>query len=152
MYEELLKEFKIFREQVYTKFAEYDEILRTLIGSNSEKIVSTFTDENAVKVIDLYPVWTVGIAVAKDSRYQYNGKLYKCVQAHTTQADWTPNVTPALWIKVSLDEWPEWIQPTGAHDAYAKGDKVTHSSKKWTSDVDANTWEPGVYGWTEVVE
>ena len=152
MYEEIMKEFKTFREQVYTKFAEYDEILRTLICSNSEKIVSTFTDENALKVIDLYPVWTVGIAVAKDSRYQYNGKLYKCVQAHTTQADWTPDVTPALWVIVSLEEWPEWVQPTGAHDAYAKGDKVTHSSKKWTSDVDANTWEPGVYGWTEVVE
>ena len=152
MYEELLKEFKIFREQVYTKFAEYDEILGTLISSNSEKIVSTFTDENAVKVIDLYPVWMVGISVAKDSRYQYNGKLYKCVQAHTTQADWTPDITPALWVKVSLDEWPEWVQPTGSHDAYAKGDKVTHSSKKWTSDVDANTWEPGVYGWTEYVE
>ena len=152
MYEEIMKEFKTFREQVYAKFAEYDEILRTLIGSNSEKIVGTFTDENAVKVIDLYPVWAVGIAVAKDSRYQFNGKLYKCIQAHTTQADWTPDVTPALWVMVSLDEWPEWIQPTGAHDAYAKGDKVTHSSKKWTSDVDANTWEPGVYGWTEVVE
>ena len=102
MYEELLKEFKIFREQVYAKFAEYDEILRTLIGSNSEKIVSTFTDENAVKVIDLYPVWMVGISVAKDSRYQYNGKLYKCVQAHTTQADWTPNVTPALWTVIDV--------------------------------------------------
>ena len=152
MYEEIMKEFKTFREQVYAKFAEYDEILRTLIGSNSEKIVSTFTDENAVKVIDLFPVWTVGISVAKDSRYQFNGKLYKCIQAHTTQADWAPDVTPALWTVVSLEEWPEWVQPTGAHDAYAKGDKVTHSSKKWTSDVDANTWEPGVYGWTEVVE
>ena len=149
MYEELLKEFKIFREQVYAKFAEYDEILRTLIGSNSEKIVSTFTDENAVKVIDLYPVWMVGISVAKDARYQYNGKLYRVVQAHTTQSDWQPDVTPALWVKVSLDEWPEWVQPTGAHDAYAKGDKVTHNSKKWISDVDANVWEPGVYGWIE---
>ena len=147
-----MKEFKLFRDQVYAKFADYDEILRTLISSNSEKIVSTFTDENAVKVIDLYPVWTVGISVAKDSRYQYNGKLYKVIQAHTTQADWTPDVTPALWVVISLEEWPEWVQPTGAHDAYAKGDKVTHSSKKWTSDVDANTWEPGVYGWTEFVE
>ena len=100
--DEILKEFKTFREQVFAKFAEYDEILRTLIGSNSEKIVSTFTDENAVKVIDLYPVWMVGIAVAKDSRYQYNGKLYKCVQAHTTQADWTPNVTPALWTVIDV--------------------------------------------------
>ena len=102
MYEELLKEFKIFREQVYEKFAEYDEILITLISSNSEKIVSTFTDENAVKVIDLYPSWTVGIAVVKDSRYQYNGKLYKCVQAHTTQADWTPDITPDLWTVIDV--------------------------------------------------
>ena len=102
MYEELLKEFKIFREQVYAKFAEYDEILRALIGSNSEKIVSTFTDENALKVIELYPTWAVGIAVAKDSRYQYNGKLYKCVQAHTTQADWTPDITPALWTVIDV--------------------------------------------------
>ena len=99
---EILKEFKTFRDQVYAKFAEYDEILRTLIGSNSEKIVSTFTDENAVKVIDLYPVWTVGIAVVKDSRYQYNGKLYKVIQAHTTQADWTPDVTPALWTVIDV--------------------------------------------------
>ena len=102
MYEEIMKEFKIFREQVYSKLSEYDEILRTFIGSNSEKIVSTFTDENAVKVIDLYPVWTVGISVAKDSRYQYNGKLYKCVQAHATQADWTPDITRALWTVIDV--------------------------------------------------
>ena len=120
------------------------------------KIIKAMTltadDQTALTGIDLYPKWEVGIAVAKDSRYQYNGKLYKCVQAHTTQADWQPDVTPALWVIVSLDEWPEWVQPTGAHDAYAKGDKVTHNFKKWTSDVDANTWEPGVYGWTEVTE
>ena len=84
MYEELLKEFKLFRDQVYAKFADYDEILRTLIGSNAEKIVGTFTDENALKVKDLYPVWAEGIAVSVGDRYQFNGKLYKCVQAHTT--------------------------------------------------------------------
>lgn len=49
-------------------------------------------------------------------------------------------------------EWPEWIQPTGAHNAYAKGAKVSHNGKRWISDVDANTWEPGVYGWTEHIE
>ena len=108
MYEELLKEFKIFREQVYAKFAEYDEILRTLIGSNSEKIVSTFTDENALKVIDLCPVWDVGIAITQDminkgqNRYQDNGKLYKCIQPHTTQADWRPESTPALWTLIDV--------------------------------------------------
>lgn len=118
------------------------------------------TDEFALQTIDMFPRWedNIGKTITNDDiskgydRYQYNGKLYKCIQPHTTQADWTPDITPALWVIVSLEEWPEWIQPTGAHDAYAKGAKVTHNSKKWTSDVDANTWEPGVYGWTEYVE
>ena len=99
---EILKEFKTFRDQVYAKFAEYDEILRTLIGSNSEKIVSTFTDENALKVIELYPKWTEGVAVSAGGRYQFNDRLYKCVQAHTTQADWTPDVTPSLWTVIDV--------------------------------------------------
>ena len=48
---------------------------------------------------------------------------------------------------ISIDEYPEWVQPTGAHDAYNIGDKVTHNGKTWVSDVDNNVWEPGVYGW-----
>ena len=113
------------------------------------------TDEFALQTIDMFPYWKTGLTVTQDDisngkhRYQYNGKLYRCVQAHTTQADWTPDKTPALWVEVSLDEFPEWKQPTGAHDAYKKGDKVTHNGKKWSSDVDANVWEPGVYGWSE---
>lgn len=113
------------------------------------------TDEFALQTIDMFPYWKTGLTVTQDDitngkhRYQYNGKLYKCVQAHTTQADWTPDKTPALWVEVSLDEFPEWKQPTGSHDAYKKGDKVTHNGKKWSSDVDANVWEPGVYGWSE---
>ena len=62
----------------------------------------TADDNTALTGIELYPVWAVGIAVAKDSRYQYSGKLYKVVQAHTTQADWTPDVTPALWTVIDV--------------------------------------------------
>lgn len=54
--------------------------------------------------------------------------------------------------EVPSDEYPEWKQPAGAHDAYAQGAKVSHKGKKWTSDVGGNVWEPGVYGWTEVIE
>lgn len=113
------------------------------------------TDEFALQTMDMFPYWKTGLTVTQDDitngkhRYQYNGKLYKCVQKHTTQADWTPDKTPALWVEVSLDEFPEWKQPAGSHDAYKKGDKVTHNGKKWVSDVDANVWEPGVYGWSE---
>ena len=112
----------------------------------------TVDDETALTGKELYPVWSSGISVSVNDRYQYNNKLYKCVQAHTTQADWTPDKTPALWVEVSLDEFPEWKQPAGAHDAYAKGDKVKHNGKKWESTADANVWEPGVYGWSEIVQ
>lgn len=85
---------------------------------------------------------------------QYNGLLYRCVQAHTSQATWTPEAAASLWTRIAdpAQEWPEWIQPTGAHNAYAKGAKVSHNGKHWISDVDANVWEPGVYGWTEQAE
>ena len=83
-----------------------------------------------------------------------NGNLYKCVQAHRSQAGWEPENTPALWTKIGdpSEEYPEWSQPLGAHDAYPLGAKVSHNGKKWVSDVASNVWEPGVYGWTEVTE
>lgn len=83
-----------------------------------------------------------------------NGNLYKCVQAHRSQAGWEPENTPALWTKIGdpSEEYPAWSQPLGAHDAYPLGAKVSHNGKKWTSDVANNVWEPGVYGWSEVTD
>lgn len=107
-------------------------------------------DDLALQSVELFPKWAAGISVTVGERYQYNEVLYRVVQSHTTQSDWTPDITPALWTVVSLDEWPEWVQPTGAQDAYNKGDKVSHDGKHWVSDVDNNVWAPGVYGWSEV--
>ena len=109
------------------------------------------SDELALESIELFPRWAAGISVTAGERYQYNGVLYRVVQSHTTQSDWTPDITQALWTVVSLEEWPEWVQPTGSSDAYNKGDKVSHNGKHWVSDVDANVWAPGVYGWSEIV-
>ena len=114
-----------------------------------EKASISLTDEDALQAVELYPAWQTGTAYTVDERIRYNSTLYRCVQAHTSQANWTPDVTPALWTVVSLDEWPEWVQPTGAQDAYAKGDKVSHNGKHWISEVDGNVWEPGIYGWSE---
>ena len=111
--------------------------------------INYLPDEEAETVTALFPDWEIGKAYAVGDRVKYNGLLYRCVQAHTSQADWTPDITPALWVRTSTEEWPEWIQPTGAHDAYNTGDKVSHNEKHWISDIDANVYEPGVYGWTE---
>lgn len=110
----------------------------------------SLSDEDALEAIELYPAWKTGTAYAVDERIRYGETLYRCVQAHTSQDDWTPDITPALWTVVSLDEFPEWVQPTGAQDAYRIGDKVSHNDKHWVNTLDYNTYEPGVYGWDEI--
>ena len=120
-------------------------MLRKLI----ERAAVSLSDEDALSGVELYPLWLPDTAYTVGDRVRDGDTLYKCVQSHTSQSDWRPGNTPALWTRVSIDEWPEWIQPTGAQDAYNEGDKVSHNEKHWVSMVDANVWEPGVYGWTE---
>lgn len=108
---------------------------------------STMTDENALTAVELFPMWKTATAYNVDVRVQYNGKLYKCVQTHTSQDDWTPDITHALWVEVSVDEYPEWKQPTGAHDAYNTGDKVGYNGKHYICTIDTNVYAPDVYGW-----
>ena len=124
--------------------------LRQLI----EHLAVTLDDETALTGVELFPAWAVGNAYAIYDRVRYNGTLYKCLQAHTSQTDWTPTDAPSLWAKVLIPTpgvIPDWEQPSSTNP-YAKGDKVKHNGKIWTSDIDGNVWEPGVYGWTEVTE
>ena len=106
-------------------------------------------DAAALDAMAIYPAWGADTAYAVGQRVRYGDKLYKCVQAHTSQGDWMPSATPALWVRVSIEEWPEWVQPTGAHDAYAKGDKVTYKGKRYMSLIDGNAYSPDAYpaGW-----
>ncbi len=116
--------------------------------------------EGIADLIALYEPWEVGESLAVGDIRSYDGKLYKVVQAHTTQADWTPDATPALWTEIApptTDEGetivPEWAQPTGGHNAYNIGDKVTFEDKVYESLIDANAYSPTAYpaGWKEVV-
>lgn len=113
--------------------------------------------ETAIEVPELYQKWIEGeVFELVEGKVpfivrRHNNILYKLIQVHTTQSDWTPDMVPALW-KLWTPEGviAEWIQPTGAQDAYALGAKVTHNAKTWESTVEANVWEPGVYGWVEI--
>ena len=104
-------------------------------------------DETALQAVALYTPWVSGVWYAFNERIRYHDLLYRCVQAHTSQADWTPDVTTALWVRVSVEEWPEWVQPTGAHDAYNTGDKVTYNGSRYVCTMDANVYAPDVSGW-----
>lgn len=113
------------------------------------KEVQQLPDEEAMNVPSLFDEWKPGITVEAGERRYFAKELYKCVQGHTTQSDWTPDITPALWAKVSVEEWPQWVQPTGAHDAYNAGDKVTFEGQHYVSLIDGNVWSPTAYpaGW-----
>lgn len=118
-----------------------------------DNAAAVLTDEQAVKSKALYPTWNGdSVEYSTGARVQYDGSLYKCLQAHTSQTAWTPTDAPSLWAKVLIVDpsvIPEWEQPDSTNP-YSKGDKVTHNGKIWVSDIDGNVWEPSVYGWTEV--
>lgn len=108
----------------------------------------------AAEHAELFSPWAYPVSYKVGNIRRYGGALYKCVQAHTSQADWTPDTAASLWSATSdpAEEWPAWSQPVGAHDAYNAGAKVSHNGKHWTSNQDGNVWEPGAFGWTEAVE
>lgn len=87
---------------------------------------------------------------------EHNGRKY--VSNHPTNS-WEPGTLTYLnlWIEIGAAESNEilpWVQPTGAHDSYQVGDKVTHNGFTWECTAGdasgSNSWEPGVYGWTKI--
>ena len=122
------------------------------IRVNIETGAQSIPDENALETVSLFPVWRTGTAYAVDYRVRHNDILYRCVTAHESQETWSPDVSPSLWAKVLVEDGEilPWEQPESTNP-YSKDDKVTHNGKTWVSDWDNNVWEPGVYGWTEVV-
>lgn len=105
----------------------------------------------ATEHIEVFAAWEPNVSYQVGNLRSYEDKLYRCLQAHTSQDGWRPDVTSALWKEAGnpADEWPEWSQPIGAVDAYTKGDKVSYNGKHWISDVDNNVWAPGTFGWSE---
>lgn len=135
--------------------------LRTALDSTTQASSIAFValaqsgnidDATASEHADLFLEWSpLGIhyAVNDIRRDPLDSKLYKVIQAHNSQEGWNPSLQPALWrcIGDPAEEWPEWSQPLGAHDAYAAGDKVTRNGEHYVSDVDGNVWPPETYGW-----
>ena len=117
-----------------------------------EKASVNLSDEDALSAVELFPTWEAGKAYEANARVLYGGKLYKVNQSHTSQADWTPDATPALFSEVAMpNEIPDFRQPTGAQDAYNKGDKVRFNGAIYESLIDGNVWSPADYpqGWEQ---
>ena len=131
-----------------------DEVTRMLIAKQINTI--TVDDSTALRMVDFYPEWSAGQAYTAGYKVQHGGVLYRCLQDHTSQDDWSPDLATSLFAKVLIPDEnaiPEWEQPDSTNP-YSKGDKVTHNGKSWESLVDNNVWEPGATGteslWKEV--
>lgn len=115
--------------------------------------VDDLREEELLDMIDLYDNYQVGKSYKADDIFKYEGKLYKVIQEHTSQEDWIPSELPALYLNIMPNSViPEWVQPTGSHDAYNIGDKVIFNGVVYESIIDGNTWSPVDYpqGWEEV--
>lgn len=128
----------------------YSEVQEMLVRQQINTL--TADDQTAMRMLEYYPTPDAASYAAGD-RIQYNGKLYKCLQAHTAQADWNHVDAPSLWAEVLAGQEGtaigEWVQPDSTNP-YMCGDKVTHNGKLYESEVDNNVWEPGVYGWVKI--
>ena len=127
-----------------------------------QMFAQSLTDEQAMEVATVYPAYQVGKAYKTDEMFTYglnevgDPQLYRVVQDHTSQEDWTPDNTPALYTAIGLTEagYPVWSQPTGAHDAYNIGDIVDYNGTLYKSLIDGNVYSPEAYpqGWEKVTE
>lgn len=126
-----------------------------------QEFATTLPEEKAMEIATVYPEWNGnGHAYAINDYCVYgtnsvgDPQLYRCLQAHTSQADWTPDVSASLFkaIGIADDDIPVWSQPVGAEDAYNTGDKVHYPDADgdvYISLIDGNVWSPDDYpaGW-----
>lgn len=129
--------------------------LRKLIDANLQATrklirVDELSEDELLDMIDLYRSYEIGKSYQVDDIFKYEDKLYRVIQAHTSQEDWVPSELPALYLSMMPENViPEWVQPTGAHDAYNTGDKVVFEGEVYESIISGNTWSPTDYpqGW-----
>lgn len=112
------------------------------------------TDKQILEIALIYPEWKADTEYKENDVCRFDGNLYRCEQAHTSQASWTPDAAPSLWSQIDIadDGIDVWTQPTGAHNAYNKGDRVHYPKKDspiYQSTIDGNVWSPDAYpqGW-----
>ena len=119
-----------------------------------QQAAKSLSDEQAAYAPLIFEHWSPnGIDYEVGRRLCHGDKLYKVLIAHTSQPLWTPDTSPSLFAEILIPDptvIPEWVQP-GSTNPYMKGDKVRHNNKVWISIIDNNVWEPGVYGWEEVI-
>ena len=137
------------------------EMIKTVIASR------TYTDSNALiaKIQRLYIEGTLTESQYTELRtmlaeqnpvkaYDVEGELDRVwveLRRIASIVDSMPEPTPE---PEPSEDVPDWVQPTGAHDAYQKGDKVRYNGDVYESLIDGNVWSPDAYpaGWQKLAQ
>jgi hypothetical protein len=125
-------------------------LLKKTISEITKSNLEELSQEELSQLLTVYPSWEEGVSVREGDVLTYNGDFYRVITSHTVLSTWTPDITPALWERVFPGvEAPDWVQPTGAHDSYNIGDRVTFEGSIYESLIDGNTFSPTAYpaGW-----
>ena len=121
-----------------------------------EQLLPALTDEQAYTLRVLFPAFEIDKSYVVGERVIYEDKFYKVIMAHTSQADWTPDVAVSLFVEIPNPsvEYPEFKKPINAETAYMTGDKITFKGNKYISIMDNNVYSPTEYpqGWELVIE
>lgn len=151
---DLLPEEKILEltAEVLRVNIEKEEVVNLNSKYKETLLATDLTIEQMLELMEIYPVWEPGLDYSAGIIVRYESKIYEVIApGHTSQADWTPDVTPALFKNIVPEGViPEWVQPTGSHDAYNTGDRVTYNGLVYESLIDGNVWSPEGYpsGWS----
>ena len=122
-----------------------------------QKFASTLSEDEAMEIATVFDPWSTGVSYEVGTYVTYGSnnvgdpQLYKVVQSHTSQDDWTPDTTASLYTPIGLDDsgYTVWSKPTGAHDAYNVGDIVNYNDILYKSLINGNVYSPDEYpaGW-----
>ena len=134
------------------------QLYRTPEQIRRDAITETAISADPKAVAEAIPEWQPGNHYRIGQFVRHTGMIYRVLQAHTSQADWLPDVASALYTRADktttdpVETVPEWVRPTGAHDAYGIGDKVKFEGKIYESLIAGNTYSPTDYpqGWKEI--
>lgn len=137
--------------EIDKELAETDEDVKPLI--DGMVYAGDLSADELKCIVLVYPEFVAGRDYIKNELLRLGTKLYRVEQPHKSQSDWTPDKVPALFVEIApKGVIPDWKQPSGAHDAYKKGDRVLFNDSVYESKIDANVWSPTGYpaGWLKL--
>ena len=157
------KQHLVFDEEKYNNYIKEENRKEQIESATEElkvlakeQLLPALTDEQAYTLRVLFPAFEIDKSYVVGERIIYEDKFYKVIMAHTSQADWTPDVAVSLFVEIPNPsvEYPEFKKPINAETAYMTGDKITFEGNKYISIMDNNVYSPTEYpqGWELVTE